>query len=84
MFDAVKFNKNCEKIAVLHWIWSSVVVTYKLLYWSFFLLEGAWMRGKDLRGKRKAKLSKKLQKVKRWLADAIYINEHSDMKWIHF
>ena len=40
--------------------------------------------GKDLRGKRKAKRSKKLQEVKRWLADAIYINEHSDMKWIHF
>ena len=27
------------------------------------------MRGKDLRGRRKAKRSKKLQKVRRWLAD---------------
>ena len=35
------------------------------------------MMGKDLRGKRKAKRSKKLQKVKRWLADAIYINDKS-------
>lgn len=36
------------------------------------------MMGKDLRGKRKARRSKKLQKVRRWLADAIYINDKSN------
>ena len=32
----------------------------------------------DKFGKRRSKRSKKLQDVKRWLADAIYIDEHSD------
>lgn len=33
----------------------------------------------DRTGKRKAKRSKKLQEVRQWLADAIYIDEHSDL-----
>ena len=34
----------------------------------------------DRFGKRKSKRSKKLQEVRQWLADAIYINEHSDIE----
>ena len=34
----------------------------------------------DRFGKRKAKRSKKLQEVRQWLADATYINEHSDIE----
>ena len=34
----------------------------------------------DRFGKRKAKRSKKLQEVRQWLADASYINEHSDIE----
>lgn len=34
----------------------------------------------DRFGKRRTKRSKKLQEVKQWLADAIYINEHSDIE----
>lgn len=35
----------------------------------------------DRFGKRKAKRSKKLQEVRQWLADATYINEHSDIEY---
>ena len=34
----------------------------------------------DRFGKRKSKRSKKLQEVRQWLADATYINEHSDIE----
>lgn len=34
----------------------------------------------DRFGKRRTKRSKKLQEVKQWLADATYINEHSDIE----
>lgn len=34
----------------------------------------------DRFGKRKSKRSKKLQGVRQWLADATYINEHSDIE----
>lgn len=34
----------------------------------------------DRFGKRKSKRSKKLQEVRQWLADAVYINEHSDIE----
>lgn len=34
----------------------------------------------DRFGKRRSKRSKKLQEVRQWLADAIYINEHSDIE----
>lgn len=34
----------------------------------------------DRFGKRKAKRSKKLREVRQWLADATYINEHSDIE----
>lgn len=34
----------------------------------------------DRFGKRKLKRSKKLQEVRQWLADATYINEHSDIE----
>ena len=34
----------------------------------------------DRFGKRKSKRSKKLKEVRQWLADAIYINEHSDIE----
>lgn len=34
----------------------------------------------DKFGKRKSKRSKKLQEVRQWLADATYINEHSDIE----
>ena len=33
----------------------------------------------DKFGQRKSKRSKKLQEVRQWIADASYINEHSDM-----
>ena len=34
----------------------------------------------DRFGKRKSKRSEKLQEVRQWLADATYINEHSDIE----
>ena len=63
-----------------------------MLYWSFFcrkeLGEGIYQqtngtycaRFVDRFGKRKSKRSKKLQEVRQWLADATYINEHSDIE----
>lgn len=37
----------------------------------------------DRHGTRHIKRSKKLQKLKKWLADATYINEHSDIEQAH-
>ena len=68
------------------------MVIYKLLYWGFFYGkergEGIYQqtngtycaRFVDRFGKRRTKRSKKLQEVKQWLADATYINEHSDIE----